>query len=197
MTSAAVSYEQVKAALWMQPGARVHAVVDASVVPELQQRVDAADVLGWDRLQRGELSPERAARASYVVALKPQSAFTDWLLGAAAVEFAHWGVLFSGAANLQQVREHGRSLNEVELPDGQRRAWRWWDPQVLELLVPTFTASQLDRFFAIGQALVLPAAHAWTWFALHDGELRTTVRPLLATTASSASSGAMPAVAAR
>jgi hypothetical protein len=179
--STAVSLAQQRAALWMQPGARVHAMVDASVVPGLQQRIDQADVLGWDRLQRGDLSAERAARASFVVALKTQSPFTDWLLGAAASEFPHWGVLFAGSATLQQVREHGRGLNEVELPDGQRRAWRWWDPQLLELLVPTLSASQLDAFFAIGQTLVLPAAHAWTWFTQQDGELRTTVRPLLAT----------------
>ena len=63
-------------------------------------------------------------------------------------------------------------------PEGERRAWRWWDPELLQLLLPSFSASQLDEVFALEQAVVLPAAAGWSWHALEQGVLAATLRPL-------------------
>lgn len=179
--SSAFSPAQLRASLWAGHGVRVHAVVDGLVVPGLANLLAKADVAGWDCLQRGALTPEAAAHAAYLVELKAVSAFTDWLLDVATPTYPGWGVLSVSTRPLLPVREHCRALAEVITPDGDRRRWRWWDPDVVREVLPTMLASQLDEFFALDQALVVPTVADWTWLAMKEGVLssdtRTTMRP--------------------
>ena len=167
---------QQKAALWADPGARVHAVIDARVVPGLPARLAAADLLGWDCLLRGALEPEAAEHAPYLVDLREQSPFTDWLLGEAGTAFPGWGVLMVSALALLPMRQHCRELSEVMLPDGSQRTWRWFDPQVWELILPSLSPGQLDEVFAPGLSYVVPLPAAWTWHRLDQGLLVSTPR---------------------
>lgn len=174
--SAAFSAAQLRASLWAGSGVRVHAVIDGRVVPDIAAMLGKADIAGWDCLQRGALSAEAAARAAYLAELKPQSPFTDWLLDVATPTYPGWGVLSASTQALLPVREHCRALSEVRMPDGERRRWRWWDPEVVRALLPTLLASQLDEFFALGQTIVVPTATDWTWFEMRDGMLSTDTR---------------------
>ena len=176
----AFSYDQLKSALWAEQGARVHAVIDGLVVPGLAKRLEAADTAGWDCLQRGALSPAAAERVAYLAELKPESEFTDWLLRDAATAFPGWGVLIVSRHPLLQVREHCRAIGDAVIEEGERRAWRWYDPELLELLLPGLSASQLDEFFALGQGLVVPARTAWSFHGVEQGVLASTVRPAMA-----------------
>ncbi|HEX7441252.1 MAG TPA: DUF4123 domain-containing protein [Caldimonas sp.] len=179
----AFSYAQLKAALWAGQGARVHAVIDALVVPGLPQRLESADSNGWDCLQRGALSAERAQAVAYLVELKNGAPFTDWLLGEAPATYPGWGVLTVSAQALLPMREHCRGLGDVTTPEGERRAWRWYDPEVLQLILPSLSATQLDELFAANQTFVIPSASGWTWHALEQGVLASTVRELMASAA--------------
>ena len=98
-------------------------------------------------------------------------------------DFPGFGLVMVSQRALLPMREHCRSLNEVQLPDGERRPWRWWDPELLALLLPELSPSQLDELFGAGQQIVLPAATGWTWYALRDGVLAQDARPLLAAAA--------------
>jgi hypothetical protein len=81
---------------------------------------------------------------------------------------------------LLPVREHCRSLAEVLTPDGERKRWRWHDPDVLRELLPSLLSAQLDEFFSLGQAVVIPSADAWTWLNVQQGVLATETRSVLA-----------------
>ncbi len=177
----ALSYAQQKSALWNRSGARVHAVVDGLVVPAMSAKLADADVAGWDCLQRGALSAEAAERAAYIVELRDESPFTDWLLTVATTAHPRWGVLMVSNQALLAMRQHCRDLCSVALPDGERRNWRWYDPDVLEALLPALSAAQLDEVFGAGQAMVLASRDAWTWHAMEQGVLVSSVRPLMAT----------------
>ena len=174
----AFSYPQLKAALWAERGARIHAVIDGLVVPGLPQ-LGAADVVGWDCLQRGALSAEAASKAPYLVELNPAAPFTDWLLAEATRSYPGWGVLMTSLQALLPMREHCRALGDVITDDGERRAWRWYDPDVLQLLLPTLTPGQLDEVFGAGQTFVVASATGWTWYAMEQGVLASTVRNLM------------------
>jgi hypothetical protein len=174
--SAALSYPQLKAAVWADRRSRVHAVIDGAVVPGLQARLAEAECNGWDCLRRGALSAEAAAAAAYLVELAEPAPFSDWLLAEATANHPGWGVVLVSPHPLLQVREHCRALGEVVLPDGERRHWRWWDPELLATLLPTCSASQLDEIFGLGEQIVVPTRSAWTWHRLEDGVLATTVR---------------------
>ncbi|MEO6409385.1 MAG: DUF4123 domain-containing protein, partial [Burkholderiaceae bacterium] len=165
-----------KAALWADPSSRVFALLDGSVLPDLPARLAAADVLGWDCLARGSLSPEAAARAPYLADLRQTSEFTDWLLDAAGASFPGWGILLVTPLGLLAMRQHCRALCEVGMPDGTRRNWRWYDPQLLQSLLPQFTPGQLDELFAPGLVLVVPSVDAWMWHTLEQGLLVSTPR---------------------
>jgi len=178
--SSAFSPAQLRASLWAREGVRVHAVIDGLVVPGIAEQLKSADVVGWDCLQRGALTVEAARQATYLAELKAASPFTDWLLGEATPTYPGWGVLTLSTRPMLPMREHLRSIGEVVTPDGERRAWRWHDPDVLRAIVPTLLAGQLDEFFGAGQTFVLPAADAWTWLALSEGVLTTDVRRLMA-----------------
>lgn len=177
--SAGFSLPQLRAALWARAGARVHALVDGLVVPGIAGQLKAADVAGWDCLHRGALSPEAARAAPYLAELKPESPFTDWLLTEASDAWPGWGVLSVSMLPLLRVREHWRSLGEVSLPDGKRRSWRWHDPEVLRIVLPTLTPGQLDEVFAPAQQLVLVEPARWTFLSLENGLLATDARPLM------------------
>lgn len=180
MTAAPLATAQLRSALWDRREARVHALVDGSVVPGLPARLRAAACVGWDCLQRGALTPAAAAQAAYVVELQPESEFTTWLLGEACSAFEGWGVLMSSSRALLALREHSRHLAEVQGPDGRRRPWRWWDAELLAQLLPGLAPSQLDAFFALDQQLVCPGAQRWTWWQRRDGVLATHVRERVA-----------------
>ena len=178
--SAAFSPAQLRASLWARQGSRVHAVIDGLVVPGIAGKLKGAQLTGWDCLQRGAMSAEAAERAPYLAELSEGSPFTDWLLGEATPTYPGWGVLSISMQPLLAVREHCRSIGEVILPDGERRGWRWYDPEVLRAVLPTLLAGQLDEVFSLGQAIVIPAADAWTWLSMEEGVLSTDTRPLMA-----------------
>lgn len=169
---------RVKAALWPFEGARVHAVIDGAVVAGLPEKLQSADCAGWDCLQRGALDPAAAQRAAYIVELQPDAAFTGWLLGEVNAGFDGWGVLTTSRQPLLAMREHSRDLAEVRTPEGQRRPWRWWDPELLDTLLPQLTPPQLDAVFAPGQQLVCPGKTRWTWWQKLDGVIDRQERPL-------------------
>lgn len=176
--SAPSSLPQQKASLWTQPDAHVYAVIDASQVPGLTALLVKADTKGWDCLHRGALPPDEADKAPYLVELKPDAPFTDWLLTEASATMANWGLLVVSAIGLRPMREHLRDLNEAQTPQGQRFTLRWYDRRIMRTLLPSFSPPQLQQFFGPIQAVALPAAQDWTWFRESVGQLMTDVRTL-------------------
>lgn len=169
--SVAFSLNQLEAALWAMDGARVHAVIDGRVVPDLPARLAQGDA-DWDCLRRGALPAAQAARAAYIAELKPDSALLRWLIDEATPAFTGWGVLMRSNRPLLAMRELARDLAEVRLPNGDRRPWSWWDPELLEQLLPSCSHDQRDHFFAAGQSVVSLTPRSWTWWAQADGVLQ-------------------------
>ena len=173
------SYAQLKAMLFARDGGRVHAVIDGRVVPGLPALLQAADTGGWDCLERGALSAEAMRLAGYIAELKPDAPFTEWLLAEATTAFSGWGLAMASQRPLLAMREHCRGLNDVTTPDGERRAWRWYDPELLAALLPNLSPSQHDELFAAGQQIVMLSPQAWTWHSLEQGVLASTERALM------------------
>ncbi len=179
MSAVFFSPAQLRASLWAGRGLRVHAVIDGLVVAGIAGRLRAADTGGWDCLQRGALSAEAEAKAAFLTELKEGSPFTDWLLDVATPTYPGWGLLFVSSHALLPVREHCRSLAEVLTPDGERKRWRWHDPEVLRELLPSLLSAQLDEFFSLGQTMVIPATDAWTWLNVQQGVLASETRNVM------------------
>lgn len=172
------SISQLKEFLWAQEDHAAFAVVNGQVVPGLPGLLEEADVPGWDCLWRGEQEPEQAEVAPYVVALAPESAFTDWLLGEATSTYPGWGLIGVGPVNLLGMREHGRRLLKVETPEGQAIEWTWFDPVLWAGLLPKLDEAQLLEAYGPLYDWVVPGARSWQWLSWSEDGVQALDRPV-------------------
>ena len=83
--------------------------------------------------------------APYLVRLDKDSL----LLGSLLLEGwgKSWGVYLTCASEFAEVRRHLRRFLEVQLPDGKQVYFRFYDPRVLRVYLPTCTAEETNQFF--------------------------------------------------
>jgi len=96
-------------------------------------------------LYRGELEPDMAEVAPYLVQLQPDTAFTDWLLDEGWGK--HWGVFALSHSNLKTMIRHFRKFLMVRDPEGKQLLFRLYDPRVLREFLPPCNAQELAYLF--------------------------------------------------
>ncbi len=120
-----------------------YAILDGASNPELLKIL-------WQHkpehicLYRGELDAELAQIAPYLVRLRPDSPFTDYVLQAWG---RHWGIFLFTQADLRTLRKHFRTFLTVHGPDGQLLYFRYYDPRVLRVYLPTCNAQEAATLF--------------------------------------------------
>jgi hypothetical protein len=137
--------EALRAQLFVDPNLNVYAILDGASVAGLLGKLYSPDAPEHHCLLSGELEPDLAEAAPYLVRLEKEGAFTDWLLSHGWG--AHWGVYCGAAADLNTVRRHLRSLLRVRSPEGQPLFFRYYDPRVLRVYLPTCDSLEMDTFF--------------------------------------------------
>jgi hypothetical protein len=96
-------------------------------------------------LFRGELMPDVAEAAPYLVGLLEDSPFTEWLLSESIGK--HWGVFALSRQSITEMRRHFRSLVTVHDESGKPMIFRYYDPRVLRRFLPTCNGGELKTFF--------------------------------------------------
>jgi hypothetical protein len=130
--------------LFTEPGNNVFAILDGASVPDL------LDML-YERepehicLYRGELEPDIAEVAPYLVRMEPRSTFTDWVLERGWGN--HWGVFAITQADLTGLRQHFRRFLTVHDSEGTPMLFRYYDPRVLRIYLPTCNSDELKTVF--------------------------------------------------
>jgi hypothetical protein len=178
VSSQALSLQQHKAALWADSRLHVIAVMMGSRVPDLVTMLAAADVADFDCLLPGALPIDTQRTAPYLVWLKQQSAFTDWLLFEAAAGMGEWGVLVRSASKMLALRGHLRSLLRAQTPLGQTVELDWMDPTILKALLPLFEPAALAGFMGPMESVVIPEIAAWTTARVVLGKLELRIVPV-------------------
>lgn len=121
--------------LFAIPETRVYAILDGASVPRLPQTLEQMEVES-ECLFRGELDPELALVAPYLaVVQQPGHPFTDWLLQEGWGQ--HWGVFAVSKADFRNLRMHLRAFLKVYGPDLKPLYFRYYDPRVLRVYLPT------------------------------------------------------------
>jgi len=145
---------ELSARLWSQPGLRPCVALDGAGVPGLPQRLRQPAAPRSECLYRGELAPDLAEVAPYLVELPRSGPFLDELLSGWG---RHWGVylLVPEALDFAALRRHLRRLNLVRGAHDEPLLFRWYDPRVLRLLAPLMNAAQLDGLFGPVHRFVL------------------------------------------
>jgi Domain of unknown function (DUF4123) len=130
--------------LFSEEGMHAYAVLDGASVPNLRPKIynlRPEQVC----LYRGELKPDMAEIAPYLVRLELNSAFTKWVINDGWGK--HWGIFAVTRAELNPLRTHFRRFLMVHDSDGKPLYFRYYDPRVLRVYLPTCTAQELKTVF--------------------------------------------------
>lgn len=125
-------------------GKHLYTILDGASVPRLPQTMAESEVTSVCLLS-GELDSDLALAAPYLVALDVAKNFTAWLIDQGWGQ--HWGVFVVSAADFRIMRQHMRSLLFVYSPDDVPLFFRFYDPRVLRVFLPTCAREELAHLF--------------------------------------------------
>lgn len=164
--------------LWMHPEDRVYALLDGASVPKLLDRLYAAPRPQFECLFTGDLAPDMAEVAPYLVALERDSEFAQWVMGQGWGH--HWGLYAVSQADLRKLWFHLRQLITVYSPEHRPMLFRYYDPRVLRVFLPTCSKEQVLEMYGPVDRFVTEADAPTTalTFTHVGGELQTGTRQL-------------------
>ncbi len=122
----------------------LYGILDGAIVPDLPMRLYEAQ-LPNHCLFKGDLHPDLAYVAPYLVFLPPDHEFTEWVFSEG---FGNdWGIFVHSRESLIEMRRHFRSIVNVYDENGNSMTFRYYDPRVLRKFLPTYTAKELKTIF--------------------------------------------------
>ena len=158
--------------LWQNEGCSAFAVMDGAACISLLDKLYDDGAPEFDCLFAGELEPDMAEVAPYIARLEPDSDFSEWVMSGWG---EHWGIyaVVPAQLDLAAVRRHLRKLNMVYGPDNQPLYFRWYDPRVMRMVLPTCDAGQLQEMFGPVLRFVVEGEtpEQGVSFSLAEGEL--------------------------
>ncbi len=96
-------------------------------------------------LYEGKLPKVLLEAAPHLVRLAAVAAYTRWYLQESWRN--NWGVFFQSKANLTSLRQHFQRLLLVKRESGRILSFRFYDPRVLRVYLPTCTPEELSAVF--------------------------------------------------
>ncbi len=131
--------------IYVDPGQNTYVILDAARNKEiypalLQSKTD------YHCLYAGRLSPALKAAAPYLVLLRKDHPFTPWLIEQAWGN--SWGIFLQSSADLEKMRRHFRRFLNVKDHRGKILYFRYYDPRVLRVFLPTCDYDQLHTMFS-------------------------------------------------
>jgi hypothetical protein len=136
--------QAVKAQLFSAEGTRAFTILDGASVPGLPASL-ASHNPEQICLYRGELEPDMAEVAPYLAFLERDAPFTDWVIGNGWGQ--HWGIFGATHADLKELRKHFRKFLMVYNEKGKTLYFRYYDPRVLRVYLPTCNEKELKQVF--------------------------------------------------
>lgn len=140
--------ERIARELWrhstVEEERAIYAIVDGARDEQVYPAVLGSDC-EYCCLYRGEIPEDLAAVAPYLVLLEEENQFTTRLLTQGWGE--SWGIFLESAATLNDLRRHFRRFLMVYDEAGKPMYFRYYDPRVLRVYLPTCNADELQTVF--------------------------------------------------
>ena len=95
-------------------------------------------------LFRGELDPEVAQTAPYLVRVPIHSPLSEWIISGWG---NHWGIFATTKAGFRTIRSHFRSFLMVYDPNRKPLYFRYYDPRVMRIYLPTCNSEESASLF--------------------------------------------------
>lgn len=136
--------QQLKTQLFAGEGMTGYALLDGASIPDLPGNLAAFEA-EHVCLLRGVLLPDQEAAAPYLVRLERDSRFTDWIFANGWGK--HWGIFCISAASMRTLRDHFRNFLIAYDETASSFFFRYYDPRVLQVFLPTLNKDELTAFF--------------------------------------------------
>jgi hypothetical protein len=139
------------------------AVLDACDTPAVLARVTELGVERARCLYPRSNREEDLAAAPYLLSVEPDTLklIVERLWG------QPWGILAVARTDLQSLRNHFRTLLQVEGADGKVVYFRFYDPRVLGKYLPTCTPAEAKQVLGPCEALGVAGAEPGTAVLMH------------------------------
>jgi hypothetical protein len=122
----------------------LYAILDAARDPLVLAVLFQCDQ-EYQSLYEGPEGEKLSVVAPYLLQLPRNSPLLDVVVRASWGK--SWGVLLTSDSPFADVRKHLRHFLMVELPEGKKVYFRFYDPRVLRVYLPTCTAEETRTFF--------------------------------------------------
>jgi hypothetical protein len=125
----------------------VCAVLDGAAIPDLLRMIEEHQPLHVCLDRGADGHPELAETAPYLVRLEAGTPITEWVLTESIGK--HWGIfaITSEQTSFIELRKHFRGMLRANLPDGESTFFRYYDPRICNIFLPTGDKIQLRDFF--------------------------------------------------
>jgi hypothetical protein len=146
--------ERAAEALFGQTPGVLHCILDGArderIYPRLRTFATYEEIVP---LYQGETAVDMAAVAPYLIRLPARTRFFNWLWAQGWGEA--WGIFFRAEAELSALRDHFRRLTNIRTEDGAVMMFRFYDPRVLAMFLPTCDETQVAEVFGPVQVYLL------------------------------------------
>jgi len=139
-----VNVKRLRELLFDDEDQSTYVILDGASVPGLLKKLFVAKE-EWVSLYRGELEPDLAQVAPYLVKLREQSELTDWILEEGWGK--HWGIFVITQTGLEALRRHFRKFLRVKDSEGKVLYFRYYDPRVLNVYLPTCNSVEIQTVY--------------------------------------------------
>jgi hypothetical protein len=96
-------------------------------------------------LYRGEMEPEIEAAGPFLFTFPHNDEFKSWYTNDSIGD--HWGIIVMAPISFEELYRHFRRFLTVHAENGQKLYFRFYDPRVLRVFLPTCDSAQLSDFF--------------------------------------------------
>lgn len=123
---------------------RVYCILDGAAINNLPKYLYEMNPPNYP-LVEGELSPQMIHYAPYLIQLKSNNQFSEWILDKGFGR--NQGIFVHSRSPKLDMRKHFRSLLTVHSEDGTPMLFRFYDPRVFRKFLPSCDKTQLETFF--------------------------------------------------
>ena len=143
-TTKSFAGEALPKLLFASENESVYAILDGASVPALLEKLAGAKE-EYACLYRGALEPDLAKVAPYLIKLRKDSLLTDWICSDGWGN--HWGIFAVTTVGLEALRRHFRTFLRVRDHTGQILYFRYYDPRVLRIYLPTCNRVEIKAVY--------------------------------------------------
>ncbi|MCP3869542.1 MAG: DUF4123 domain-containing protein [Gammaproteobacteria bacterium] len=156
--------ENLRKCLYANPDFQVYGLLDGASNPALIDHLYDDDA-EFFCLFSGKLEPDMAEVAPYLVRMDPGSRFSDWVIRESPGN--HWGVFVQSSQDLRAMRKHFRQFLQVMSPEGKPLFFRFYDPRVLRVYLPTCNEEESELWFEGLSGFLMESDEPGTLIRIH------------------------------